>query len=531
MKKITLFTLLSISLFSNSQINKTIKVCTIKNLEPFMFLENGIPTGATIDYMDTIAKHMNRKFEYVFTESSMEHIHKNIKGECDLLPIVANPNTFNFASESIPYTSDHLVLVTKIEKPYINSLNEIKNKKIGVYKDYKNLINFLKIKYPHLQYELLEENYLEDVNNGKVYGFIDSSYKLAYLIRKDYSHDLKIMKTIFENPIEVSVGVNKRSLHLVKPLNNAIEKLTVEEKNNIDTKWKRIIVEKEFDYVLMFQIFGVLSLFLLFHFYKSILLKKMNTQLKNEVEKQVEEIRKKDIVLIEKSKMAEMGQLISTISHQLKQPLNTMSMVSIAMKFDKEDKTEPDIEQYTEKLNKQIDFMSETIDLFRHFFNPNKEKEQKDLLFPIEKTLEILHGFLIDVTVVKKFSTLTTKVDLYPNEVIQVCINILKNAKEFQEENKISNKVIKIEVYEDEKTQTITIHDNGGGINENIIGKVFQQYFSTKGENKGTGIGLNISKEIVEKRHNGKIYVQNESFTFNNKEYFGAKFYLKITIV
>jgi polar amino acid transport system substrate-binding protein len=261
-----IFRVVFLMLFVVASLNaKSIKVCCIDNLEPFMFLEKGEVKGATIDYMDIIAKHMNVKFEYVKTNSSKEFMLSAIKGECDLLPIIANPNKYDFLKVTKPYTTDHLVLVTKIQQPYINSLNELKNEKIGVYKDYKNVIVYLEKLYPHLNYVILGDDYLEAVKNGEVYGYIDSAYKLSYMILRNYSHELKIMKTIFEQPIPVSVGVRNGAKYHLEALNNAIDKFSIEEKNNIDSKWKRVVYKKEIDYELMFQILFVILMILAFY--------------------------------------------------------------------------------------------------------------------------------------------------------------------------------------------------------------------------------------------------------------------------
>jgi signal transduction histidine kinase len=119
---------------------------------------------------------------------------------------------------------------------------------------------------------------------------------------------------------------------------------------------------------------------------------------------------------------------------------------------------------------------------------------------------------------------------MYPNEIIQVVINILKNAKDIQDEKDIVDKVIIIKTQEKKNHQLITIHDNAGGIPKEIIGKIFEQYFSTKGEKKGTGIGLNLAKQIIEEKHGGSLEVSNESFIHKNTSYSGAKFTIKLPI-
>jgi signal transduction histidine kinase len=255
----------------------------------------------------------------------------------------------------------------------------------------------------------------------------------------------------------------------------------------------------------------------------------LNIDLENIVIEEIAKNMKKEKVLMEQSKMAEMGQMIGVIAHQLKQPVSVIRMSAESIKFSVEHDLDYDIKQVYTKIMAQADFMTETINLFRNFFNPNKQQEDVELSSVLNKTLTILNDFLIEVEIIKDFQINNKCVTIFQNEIIQVCINILKNAYEIQEEKQISKKIIKISIYEDGIYQVISIQDNAGGINEKIIDQVFDQYFSTKDSNTGTGIGLNLAKQILEKQHNGKITVENKKFIHNNVEYIGACFNLIFT--
>lgn len=267
------------------------------------------------------------------------------------------------------------------------------------------------------------------------------------------------------------------------------------------------------------------------HTYTQLLLKnkeieELNENLENRVHEEVSKNLKQAQTLAQQSKMADMGEMIGAIAHQLKQPINVITMAISTVELEKTLGMESNLDDIHGKIARQANFMNDTIDLFRNFFNPNKIKENIYLSDVIKNTLSITNDMLTGIKVIEDIGELTQKVNAYPNELIQVCINILKNAKEFQEENNIKLKVIKISLYEDEEYQIIAINDNAGGIPEDIKEKVFDQYFSTKSEDKGTGIGLNLAKQILEEKHDGKLLVDNITFEYEGTEQTGACFQL-----
>ncbi|MEO1954085.1 MAG: hybrid sensor histidine kinase/response regulator, partial [Campylobacterales bacterium] len=243
--------------------------------------------------------------------------------------------------------------------------------------------------------------------------------------------------------------------------------------------------------------------------------------LQNLISKQLEEIRNKDALLIEQSKKAEMGQMIATITHQLKQPLNVVSALMSSALIDDMLGKNVDIDRIGLKVQDEITFMSETIDMYRTFFSTNQEKRYTSLSKVVDDTLYIMTGNIIDVTFIKEYQENLEMIKVYKNELIQCVMNIIKNAQDNQNEKKIST-------YKDGDYQVITIHDNGGGIPSNIKDKIFNNYFTTKSEDNGTGIGLYLVKQIIEEKHNGQVYVENQELEYNSDRYMGAKFFIKL---
>jgi signal transduction histidine kinase len=159
-----------------------------------------------------------------------------------------------------------------------------------------------------------------------------------------------------------------------------------------------------------------------------------------------------------------------------------------------------------------VQFLSTTIDDFRNFFKPDKSAEMVPLNTPVEKALQI-----VGVSMKNKGTELETifdskdEVEIFQNETMQVILNILKNAEDNFVDKNISNPKIIITTSRKDNEFKITIQDNGGGIPEDIIGNIFDPYFSTKNEKNGTGLGLYMSKTIIEEHHDGRLSVSNQN--------------------
>jgi signal transduction histidine kinase len=202
--------------------------------------------------------------------------------------------------------------------------------------------------------------------------------------------------------------------------------------------------------------------------------------------------------------------MIGAIAHQWSQPLNVLA-INIQNLYDDAEDGKID-EKYAVKFIENnmnvIDFMSKTIDDFRNFFKIDKTKSDFSVRKSVEDMLKIqsaqLKNHFIDVSI--KGDDFV--VNGYESEFKQVILNIINNAKDAILENKLENGKIEIEI--DDKNRKISIKDNASGIPEDVIDRIFEPYFTTKEQGKGTGIGLYMSKMIVEKNMGGKIWVTNE---------------------
>jgi len=229
----------------------------------------------------------------------------------------------------------------------------------------------------------------------------------------------------------------------------------------------------------------------------------------NELKAQ-KEIRKQEEIMIAQSRHAAMGEMIGMIAHQWRQPITTIAMgannmlADIALEIN-----EPEnVEDMANMIVEQTQYLSQTIEDFRNFFKPDKEKSSVRLFDVVENTLSILadsmkaHAIGIKIDIEPDACTNT-----YERELIQVYINILKNAKEALVDTGVQDPFIKISVYSQENKVITRICDNAGGIKEEIRDKIFDPYFTTKDEITGTGLGLYMSRTIVEKHLLGKLSV------------------------
>ncbi|GAB6044842.1 hypothetical protein JCM11957_04400 [Caminibacter profundus] len=245
-------------------------------------------------------------------------------------------------------------------------------------------------------------------------------------------------------------------------------------------------------------------------------LQEINKNLQKIVEEKLKELRKKDKALVQQSKLAAMGEMIGAIAHQWRQPLNALA-INIQLLEDLQEEGKLDkktLKEFIEKNMQTIQFMSNTIDDFRSFFRKDKEKVEFDIKEAIEKTLNLQKAQLKNYNIEVLAELKPIKIKGYKNEFMQVILNIISNAKDAIEEKrkKIGNfqGKIKIKTRKDNDKIFIEIEDNGGGIPKEIKERIFEPYFTTKEEGKGTGMGLYMVKEIIE-RMNGKIEIENTS--------------------
>ena len=248
----------------------------------------------------------------------------------------------------------------------------------------------------------------------------------------------------------------------------------------------------------------------------SLLNKNLEKRIEYEVSlkiKKENEAKEKERILIHQSKLASMGEMIGSIAHQWRQPLTQLSsiLVLIELKYERNKLKAEELSSLTKQAEEQIGFMSKTIDDFRNFFKPNKEKNLFSPYQSIKNALSLIRSSLdnhnINVQLDFKDEVL---INGYESEFSQVILNILSNSKDAFIEKQIELPLINIYISKFENNAKIEICDNAGGIKLTPLEKVFEPYISTKHASSGTGIGLYMSKNIIEKSMNGSLSVSNK---------------------
>ncbi|MBV6340192.1 sensor histidine kinase [Candidatus Magnetobacterium casense] len=246
----------------------------------------------------------------------------------------------------------------------------------------------------------------------------------------------------------------------------------------------------------------------------------LNIHLEGQVRNKINEIRQKEQILIQQSKMATMGEMIGSIAHQWKQPLNAISVniQDIKDAYEYGELNSEYIDNMIATSNEQVDFMAKTIDDFRNFFRPSKEKIAFNVVNSLKEVLSMFKDvFNKDSVTIGIFYDNGSELKCigYPNEFKQVILNIINNSKDAivvkrgKDPKAFFEGKIRITVHKEDHAVVVRVSDNGGGIPELIIERIFEPYFTTKPSDIGTGIGLYMSKTIIETNMAGSLTVRN----------------------
>jgi len=245
-----------------------------------------------------------------------------------------------------------------------------------------------------------------------------------------------------------------------------------------------------------------------------IMMNNMIENLEDKIQKEINQRLAQEQILIQQSKLAAMGEMIGNIAHQWRQPIAEISAILMNMKITYEFNkfTQEYMNTKMKEANTLTSYMSQTISDFQNFFNPQGEKELfsieqacRDAFFIVESSMKY-HSINVEFNVITDSS-----VHGYKNEYSQVILNILSNAKDIFIERKINKPSIKIEIKTGENYAIVKIQDNAGGIKDEILDKIFEPYFTTRHKTQGTGIGLYMSKNIIERNMDGFINVHNKN--------------------
>lgn len=253
-------------------------------------------------------------------------------------------------------------------------------------------------------------------------------------------------------------------------------------------------------------------------------LQQLNRDLELKVQHEVEQSRQKDEIMFRQSRLASMGEMMGNIAHQWRQPLNAIVLIIQSFQL----KRMAGLELSDEFIDKQVQegiglasMMSHTIDDFRNFFKPNKSEEHFSVKETVLYSLKLVREYYAK-SGIEIFLNCAQDVRIsgYPNEFSQVIMNLFSNAKDAFEERGVAEKYIEVVITKQAENAVISVIDNGGGISDEVQDRMFEPYFTTKHKSSGTGIGLYMSKQIIEKQMNGSISGTNVDYVFHNGKRF-----------
>ncbi|WP_457746579.1 ABC transporter substrate-binding protein [Sulfurimonas sp.] len=509
-----------------------VDVCLQYQQFPIDGYEDGKMIGIMSDIYKIISKHTLLRFNPIVPHSLSE-LKENIDThKCDMLSAYFTRNTvYKTLRPTESFTSVHFTFMSTLDKSFISDPKLLKDKllitQLPPFKDY--LLDL----YPYLniQVESDKNKMINMVLKNKAYAVITLDSQADYIIEKYGYGKLKINGFLAKDkPVKASIGVQKDREILYSIINKVVNKIPAQKIASIENSWRINRYRESIDYSLAWKILITMGLVLAIMLYYQRKLRNFNKELAKSVyektkelihinesleatvEQKIQELIQKDEILTEQSKQAVMGEMISMIAHQWRQPLNTITLQISNLQIQQMMGEEVDKEELLETLSeisKTIVYLSNTIDDFKTYFHPNKNATRVRLSEIIDKAIKFvtprLKGNNIAI-VVDRIDDI--EVNVYVNELIQVILNILNNAVDAYAKMDCDEKFIMISAKSIENSVTVSISDGAGGIKKKHIKKLFEPYFSTKGKN-GTGLGLYMSRMIIEKQFGGKIEVNS----------------------
>ena len=523
---------------------KELKICVLNDFMPYSDIQNGKFIGAISDFTNLLEKKLNINIIPISTNSITESLEYLKDKKCNVIPSLSydkkKESILNFSKS---YNRLKYVIVTTNKVPFISDIKILRNKKIAVIKDHP-ILNILNNKYRNIDFiEVKNSNEgLLKVKNNDIFAFIGEGSITSYKVNQKFINELKISGKIDEIT-NTHMGIEKDDISLLNILNKFIINIDEEIKSNILNKWLYIQYKKDFDYNIIFKGLAVLILILLAVLYRQKLLNKMNKSLVIKVEEKTKELKeinddlekkikeavdenlKKDRTLSQQSKMAAIGEMMESIAYQWRSPLTSITKDLSDIKTKKELGILED-KFLTDTLDSIVNSatnLSITIDDFKDFFKPTKEKTNISLSECCNKTLDLLNKKIKNkkIKIIKNFESIT--IESYESEIIQVLMSIINNSNDAFSNTVNHERLIFIDILINEENILIKIRDNAGGVRRNIINKIYEPYFTTKVRSESTGIGLFMCEEIITKHMNGKIESVNKKYIYNDIEYKGLE--------
>jgi len=497
---------------------KVIRMCIDPHWMPYEAIHHGKMIGVNRAFIQRIEDSLPIPIQLVPTLNWSQSLAFVKSKECDILSLVMpTPSREKYLNFTTPYLEVPSVLVTKIGNTKSRQSPLHSDNKIGVVKDYA-MAEILKKNYPLTHFVDVENVHegLHQVQEGTLYALVSTSLAIAHNFQSGEFSNLTVAVTLPEK-LQLGFGVRKDDQKLLEILENRLQSIPQSQKDSIFNQWIGIKFQpKGVDFVVFRNVLFVIlfvGLFFLYHYYNT---RKLNQELRKRLKRQISKVREQDKIIFHQNKLAAMGEMIENIAHQWRQPLAQInSAVSVIdNKLYHANFRDIAVDTKLLEIEQMTQYMSQTIEDFSHFLDEDKTKEQFHLISIIEKSIEILKGPLESCQI-----EIDVDVDPYlilkgnANELQHIIMVLLNNAKDVLETQEIDAPKITITLNLIEQTKLqLYVCDNGGGVERAIEEKVFEPYFSTKGQSQGRGLGLYLSKKIIQNSFQGDIILHNTQY-------------------
>lgn len=502
-----------------NNLQKPLKIGITQIPNQVLVTNDKIYRGFSIDLFRKISEILSIDFEYVYFDTWQELVQSAKDKKIDII-FLAQQNTkrmkyFHFTDTVLLQKNK---IITKIGSQKSYDLQGNKNLKVSLSKG-SAILSYIKTQYPniHIIEAKNERESLNLVAFGKADLTILEPVRASYYMKKYNIGNLIIYKDI-EYDYELKIASNNK-LMIGAILEKSIKLISDDYMQSLYLKWgytsqnDEYLAQNTIFYMWVISIIGLL--YTIYLYFSNIIKKKITETLEEKISESIKENVKQLQLLQQQTKMAQMGEMIGTIAHQWRQPLNSISTSIQNLKYDYQDgylNDEVFIKDFIKKQKNTINFMSTTIDDFRNFFRIDKEKSNFQVKKATESVITMLSAQVSQDNISITIDANDFKYYGFESEYQQVILNIINNAKDALLEKNIQNPTISISI----QKNIISIEDNAGGIPKNIIQRVFEPYYTTKEQGKGTGMGLYISKMIIEDNMGARLSVRNTDI--------GAKF-------
>jgi two-component system, NtrC family, C4-dicarboxylate transport sensor histidine kinase DctB len=414
-------------------------------------------------------------------------------------------------------------LIEKNWASYKENINNEEFQQTFVTKLIKEIFSFNKHENPN---HILQKNIIDNIDK-KINRLNHNLVAISNLLETNH---IEVASSVVNN---IYIQINSINIYITNLINYDLN-IAIEEKRDTQKVFNTLTMILNFSIVFVFLFSIILSVLLINNFKKLHLvledtvdektkeLQKLNETLERKIKKEVESSRNKDLIMFQQARLASLGEMIANIAHQWRQPLGAIMVIiqSIQLKSNMQKLTPQYIEEKANDAILLANNMSNTLDDFQNFFKPNKNKAffslKKCLLDSLELSKYILEQekIIVDLNIKKDIEILG-----FYNELSHVFLNIISNSKDALKTITHKPRLIQVVVKKVKNRAKIYLYDNGGGIDNEILPKIFEPYYTTKYKSNGTGIGLYMSKQIIEKQMHGSIKCKNVYYKIDNHNF------------